>query len=98
MKRAAAFSLLLLLVAGVQIGMAGSTGATPGPDHKQGLCHRTASDTNPYVYIEVDVASLPAHLNNLPGHPAKTNPDGTDRNDFFASSPEDCVVGEGGEA
>ena len=55
--------------------------ATKGPDHKVGLCHRTASDSNPYVYIEVDVASLPAHLNNLPGHPQQHG-----RDDFLASA------------
>jgi len=52
--------------------------------------NRTASDSNPYVYIEVDVASLDAHLNNLPGHPAKFNEDGSPRNDYLASSPADC--------
>jgi hypothetical protein len=74
----------------------------PDPEHKVGLCHRTASDTNPYVYIEVDEASLPAHLNDLPGHPAKVwKTDGTFRgvvhvagdlkSDYLAETSADCV-------
>lgn len=47
-------------------------------DHKVALCHRTASDSNPYVLITVDLDALPAHLNDLPGHPAKAwKSDGT---------------------
>ena len=64
------FSLLMafaLLFAGVSTTLA----TKPHPGHKVAICHRTASDTNPYVLIEVDEASLPAHFNNLPGHPAK---------------------------
>jgi hypothetical protein len=74
----------------------------PDPDHKVSICHRTASDTNPYVFITVDEASLPAHLNNLPGHPAKEwKTDGTFRgvahvagdlkNDYVAETAADCV-------
>jgi Tfp pilus assembly protein FimV len=85
--RAAATALLILLV-----GAAGASATQPDEDgeHKVAICHRTASDSNPYVFIEVDVASLDAHLNNLPGHPAKTNPDGTPRNDYLAESAADC--------
>lgn len=57
---------------------------------KVGLCHRTASDSHPYTYVVVDRQSLPAHLNNLPGHPAKVNADGSPRNDYLAASAAEC--------
>jgi len=89
------------LLAGVMLALVGlvvtggaASATQPDPEHKVGLCHRTASDTNPYVYIEVDEASLDAHLNNLPGHPAKFNEDGSPRNDYLAESADDCVVTE----
>lgn len=33
-------------------------------DHKAGLCHKTASPTNPYVFIEVDEHSVQTHLDH----------------------------------
>jgi LPXTG-motif cell wall-anchored protein len=89
--------LTTLIAAGLALGFVTAANATPDPEgdgHKVGICHRTASDTNPYVFIEVDEASLDAHLNNLPGHPAKTNEDGSPRNDYLAQSAEECVVVE----
>ena len=75
------------------VALAGTATATkPHPDHKVQLCHRTASDTNPYVLIDVDEASLDAHLNNLPGHPPKTNPDGSPRNDYLYTQETPCVT------
>jgi hypothetical protein len=85
-----------LAIAAMSVSTAAVASATPPPDHKVGICHRTASMTNPYVFIEVDIASLNAHLNNLPGHPAKTNEDGSPRNDYIALSAEDCGSGYDG--
>ncbi len=49
-----------LSVGAVAIGLAATMAtATPGsPDHKVTICHATASKTNPYVVITVDVASI----------------------------------------
>lgn len=92
----------LLALAILAISASVVTATKPDPEHKVALCHRTASDTNPYVYIEVDEASLDAHLNNLPGHPAKEwKTDGTFRgvahvagdlkSDYLATSEADCM-------
>ena len=40
------------------VASAGTAGATPGDPHKVWVCHATSSDTNPYVAIFVDVASV----------------------------------------
>ena len=74
--------------------------------HKTSICHRTASDTNPYVFITVDNSALPAHLSNLspkngPKHPARiwkssgtfrgvAHVYGTPKNDYIATSKADC--------
>lgn len=48
----------LTLAALLSIGFAATAGATkPAPDHKVTICHRTDSNTNPYVRITVDIAS-----------------------------------------
>lgn len=72
-----------------------------GNGNKTSICHRTASDSNPYVFETVADASLPAHLNDLPGHPSKYwKSDGTwrgvahvagdPRDDYVATSAADC--------
>ena len=50
-------------VLAMAIGFAGASAAAasatqPAPDHKVTICHATASATNPYVVITVDIASI----------------------------------------
>lgn len=59
------------------------------------LCHRTSSDSNPYVLIEIDQSAVDTHLNNGQGHPAKTNEDGSPRNDFlYVKGEAECEPGD----
>ena len=54
------------LIVGAAIAAPSAALATkPAPDHKVTICHRTNSDTNPYVVITVDIASA-GHLKH--GH------------------------------
>lgn len=39
------------------LSMTEATATQPNPDHKVTICHRTDSNTNPYVIITVDIAS-----------------------------------------
>jgi hypothetical protein len=49
----------VMVVAGTLGGSASMASATKGdPEHKVTICHATASETNPYVTITVDVASI----------------------------------------
>lgn len=54
-------ALIVTFVGGFMLGMtfqAVNANATPpNPDHKVTLCHRTGSETNPYVVITTDIAS-----------------------------------------
>ena len=73
------------------------------PVEEVGICHRTASDSNPYVYIEVsDMATANSHILNLAsGHPEKywkydgvflgaAHSAGDPKDDYLAESEEDC--------
>lgn len=78
MKRIAiALSLLFA------IGITGTTSAAPD---KTAICHRTASDTNPYVLIRPDHKSHDAHLGE-PGN-ANQHPPKHGRQDYIASQYE----------
>lgn len=49
----------LIMSSGVVLMTTATTAeATPGDPHKVWICHATSSDTNPYVIIDVDVASI----------------------------------------
>jgi len=99
MQRAFWVIVGLVLLVGM-VGFFSTVMATqPDPEHKVWICHRTAApdDVNPYNLIEIDEAALDTHLNNGQGHPAKTNDDGSPRNDFLApegaTEDSDCVQG-----
>jgi hypothetical protein len=47
-----------MVVAGTLGGTASMASATKGDEHTVEICHATASKTNPYVMITVDVASI----------------------------------------
>ena len=47
-----------MVVAGTLGGTATMASATKGDEHTVEICHATASKTNPYVMITVDVASI----------------------------------------
>lgn len=97
------WSLVAVFIAACILASAQVADATPDPEgdgHKVGICHRTASDSNPYVYIEVDEASLsPGHLDNAdPGHkPTYWKSDGTFRGvAHVAGDPKDDYLAPGG--
>jgi hypothetical protein len=48
----------VMVVAGTLGGSASMASATKGDEHTVEICHATASKTNPYVMITVDVASI----------------------------------------
>jgi hypothetical protein len=98
--------LIALVVFGVTLFIGEQAFGTPAGDdgeHKVSICHRTASDTNPYVFITVDEASLsPGHLDNDdPGHKPKywksdgtwrgvDHVEGDPKDDYLAQSEADC--------
>jgi hypothetical protein len=47
----------LAMIMGV-VSVAEASATPPSPEHKVTLCHRTNSNTNPYLQISVDVASV----------------------------------------
>ena len=68
--RKAALAILVALGISMPVFGLNDAWASQPPDHKVTLCHRTDSNTNPYVQITVDVASV---LNGH-GHAGHTGP------------------------
>lgn len=60
---------------------------TAAPD-KTAICHRTASDSNPYVLIRPDHKSHDAHLGEVAAGPAPQHPPKNGRQDYIASKYE----------
>lgn len=100
MRRLLAVFTTILIATIMGGGMAWAT--PPGNETKTGLCHRTASDSNPYVFIEVDDNSLQSHLTDTKGHfPKKWKSDGVFRSvahvkgdlkhDYEATSADECL-------
>jgi hypothetical protein len=67
----ASFLLLALVAAVLNVSLA----YAQGPQGKVGVCHKTGSATNPWVYQEIDGNAWPAHEKN---------------GDVRASSPAQC--------
>lgn len=55
--------LAALIAAALTFGIAGSYAAGQGQGReKVVICHRTLSETNPYVVISISVSAQPAHM------------------------------------
>jgi len=54
--------LMLAVTAAVVASIAGVTGARADSQGKAQVCHGTASDTNPFVLIDVSVNAVPAQI------------------------------------
>lgn len=73
---------LVTVIAGLAAATPGTLVAEAKQSSKVSLCHKTGSQTNPYVFITVaQKGALNAHL----GHPDDV---------FDVSSPEDCAGGD----
>jgi hypothetical protein len=68
-----------------------SFGAQATAAEKVVICHGTASETEPYALIEVEVHALAGHFDGTePGHGDNNHPD------FFPPAGGDCSGGPGG--
>jgi hypothetical protein len=57
-KTARAIVVAMVVLGAVGTGASLASATKPDPDHKVTICHATASRTNPYVVITVDIASI----------------------------------------
>lgn len=74
--------LVACTVAAMALLVAPAAPASATPQGKVAICHRTASDKNPYVLITVNENAVSAHI-GPDAHPAKKG-----REDYFASEGE----------
>lgn len=95
-------ALVVVLVAAM-LGVGVVATASADPKEKVGVCHRTASESNPYVYIEVPKDEANGHITGTDkqhNHKVYWESDGTwrgsahktgdERVDYYASSSADC--------
>jgi hypothetical protein len=74
MKRFIKLGLIGALGFAIWMGMAQAQAEQR--EHKVAICHGTASDSNPYVLIVVDVHALNGHFDGTaPGHGKNNYPD-----------------------
>ena len=78
MRQVARLTAVLAGCSALGIGFVAAAQAVPRDDKVQ-ICHATASDTNPYVLITVDVHALAGHFRpdgeTAPGHGKNNFPD-----------------------
>jgi hypothetical protein len=100
-RAAAALAAAGALVMSSGLIVLAASSATALTEHKTSICHRTAADSNPYVFEDVDDSSLDAHYTNQTGHPVRywksagtwrnvAHKAGDPRNDYPATSAADC--------
>lgn len=102
MKKRYLIALVVALIAAM-LGVGAAVSASATPEEKVGVCHRTAAETNPYVYIEVPADEASGHVTGTDkqhNHKVYWETDGTwrgvphragdERMDYLASSSADC--------
>jgi hypothetical protein len=75
MNRRSRFLLTVAVCATTSVAIATAAQAARNAD-KVSICHGTASETNPYVLINVDAHALEGHFDGTaPGHGKNNHPD-----------------------
>lgn len=86
MKRWLGFGLVAALGIAAAVVLTPASSVHAQQNQKIGICHGTASKTNPYVYILVDQSAVKGHLDGSgPGHGEKNYRD-------FLSMDGNCEV------
>lgn len=86
MKRFTQLIFIMAMGFSIGIGIAHNQAQAKTTPHKVNICHGTASDKNPYVYISVDYSALKGHLDGTgPGH-------GKNNHSDFVSTDGTCNI------